>query len=336
MARTAEYNTVEKQRLFRDEIWMCADWLAKPRALRTVAVLEVGSALEVRQLLRLGYSAQNIWAINKEKAYLARMTRSLTAAGLPSVNRITGDFFETCEGVGIEFDVISFDSTSRLETLSGDLVRLVKVMPRTGVLAVNVCGGREQGDNVFAGHLASLKRHVGAASVRSSRNRVANAMHRYRVSGVWACATAEWSTDGRPVKCVRHVRHVRWGNYPSAKGRPMVWTAGLVVPHSSDLRTDHLAPAMCLSRSRRPYEAYADLMAAHRRHDVAKRNMAALDGEISGLVDSAIAEGDGAILDLLKTLEEYAKCRGSAACAKGLHRLTEAMNRKRPDEQEPS
>jgi hypothetical protein len=75
---------------------------------RKVAYLDTGEALDTIAYLKRGYRPQNLWAINRNPAEVAWLTRKLKSLNFPTINTVGLEFEEALFARIPEVDIIDF------------------------------------------------------------------------------------------------------------------------------------------------------------------------------------------------------------------------------------
>lgn len=217
------YNFTEKDS-YRRRLWSEVDkCISKPKALRTVVYLDTSEALESKHLIDIGYSPENLLAVNRSAAEAAWISMRLKTDGYPQVQtagleweRAIG---ERCAGV----DVVNFDGMGCLTVALVDLMAMTVIWARPKVLAVNMLGGRERGDE-FGSVIRMFSSNED--DVVTSFGRITRATHRARVRSILGALI-----EAAPGDCWIHATRVSWDVYTSACGQPMVWFVSKLDPH---------------------------------------------------------------------------------------------------------
>lgn len=217
-----KYDFDEKQSGYRIPVWNAVDaMLEKPKALRRVAYLDTADALDTVELLRRGYSSENLVAINRSPAQVAALTMRLARIGLPRVHTRGADFADYVANCGRQFDVLSFDGCGNVigrslrQFFTGLGAAIAESRPR--VVTLTLLGGRESPEITRA-----LRESTALfGSIRTSSGAADQQHHLARLRWV-ICLLQGFKYEERLV-CATHVVDFRWGTYMSASGQPMVW-----------------------------------------------------------------------------------------------------------------
>jgi hypothetical protein len=233
----------------------------RERRRRVVAVLETQEGLEVRELLRRGYTPENIYAINANAAILAHLTRNLDADGLPAVQTqgMARDYLAAIESIDRAIDAVNFDACAALgwgdaksatdprEFWGGYLHRVACRVRPGGVVAHTFLVGRERGEMNGA-----LKEYQGFMVEDHGKRVPATYLHRLQLALAFVSSTYR-------NRCNLHVTDLAYDWYASSAGHQrMLWFAARVQPHAAL----PLTPQQWIARVRRQYPARADRMLA--------------------------------------------------------------------------
>jgi hypothetical protein len=225
---------------YRWRVWNEIDkMVTRPRHLRTVVYLDTSEALETEYLLGAGYCPENMLAVNRSPAQVARLTLRLKTLGLPTVKTagveweraITSTFVQ---GQGRGVDVVNFDGTG---CLSPDLVNLLAETVSTAkpkVMAVNMLAGREWGGKYGLGSYAKTFAPQNVDSVTTSYGRKVNPNHAGRLAVLLTSVLNRHKQS--PSQCDVHVVKTRWDVYTSESGQPMVWCVAGMMAHDEAVR----------------------------------------------------------------------------------------------------
>ncbi len=236
----------ENKRIYRSRRNVTIDRMCrKPKALRRVAYLDTGEALDTQGYLERGYRAENLWAINRNPAEVAELSKTLDKLGLPRVHTVGLDFEEALERRVPEVDIIDFDGMSCIHASLSEQFKRIAINRQNAIYGLTFLAGREQGDE-----RAFLSGFKNSDPVTTSFGRVVKATHRERL---WMFLHSAMQVDvrshgtfedeiqkhysevarleGRQIPCATHCCCVYWDVYVSTSGQPMVWCAVEVQPH---------------------------------------------------------------------------------------------------------
>jgi hypothetical protein len=229
-----DYAFEAKQQEYREPVWRQVEqFSSKPPSMRKVVYLDTKQGLETRYLLGLGYSAENLFVVNRNPAEVACLTRNLKEDGLPLVNTYGKEFNKAIVEIP-PVDVLSFDGTSNLHSsLIALLSNAVKVLTPK-VITFTLMGGRETNEELKE----AINRNAG---IQSWGYRGVNQAHLGRICTV-ACSITSYKTERCPhgrsncrgcVTCATHIQRMEWGAYMSTSKQPMVWSVAELTPHRS-------------------------------------------------------------------------------------------------------
>jgi hypothetical protein len=157
---------------------------SKPVVLRKVAYLDTGEALDTMSYLRRGYRPENLWAINRNPAEVAHLTRTLEAHGLPRINTVGLEFERALSERIPIVDVIDFDGMSQLHDKMVDMLGRIANQRKNIIFGVTLLGGREMGlevGDVTGFHVKHVTENRIGSKVTTSFNRLVNPAHAARV-----------------------------------------------------------------------------------------------------------------------------------------------------------
>jgi hypothetical protein len=214
--------------------------LSKPKALRTVAYLDTGEALDTISYLRRGYKPEHLWAINNNPAEVAHLSMTLKREGLPMVNTIGLDFEDALTRRVPMVDVVDFDGMSCLhDAVVFMLSRVVKSRP-SAIFGFTLLGGREHfttnipapddrnGDEFWRTNYRVHGKNI--PDILTSFGQQVNGRHGWRVrfllEGIQGAGC-------KSRECVVHVQRVVWDVYQSTSGQPMCWAVVDCEPHTT-------------------------------------------------------------------------------------------------------
>lgn len=193
---------------------------------RKVAYLDTKEALDTISYLNRGYRPQNLWAINRNPAEVAALSRKLDKLGFPRVNTVGLDFEEALERRVPEVDVVDFDGMSCLHEKLIDMLYCIVTSRPSAVYGVTILAGREmeeefkpiskEDDPVFAAYFSGFTNTHYGEKVRRS--------HEARVDRLLA-------NLGTRKPCKIHIPRATWDMYISTSNQPMVWCVFQVIPH---------------------------------------------------------------------------------------------------------
>lgn len=238
----------EAKRKYRFKLWAEVDKrIAKPRAMRRVVYLDTSEALETMHLLKLGYSADNMLAVNRNPAHVAAITHRLKREGLPRIHTSGRDWLAAIGRFG-GLDVANFDGMGCLSYGLCQLVRETVSIARPRVLAVNMLAGREDVEfsNWISIASSNFKGPGEGDYVRTTYGKSVSSRHINRIR-LLLSAALEFDLP----RCHLHVKSVGWDVYVSESNQPMVWAVADFVKHENDLslqkRSFHIMPTCVFS-----------------------------------------------------------------------------------------
>lgn len=248
-----DYDFPAKQAGYRVPAWGFVDRLSTtPRRLRRVAILDTKQGLEVRHLIRLGYTPENILVVNYNAAELAVMTRGLRSDGIEGVRTKAGEFVNVLMAWDGPLHVIAFDTTSNLASKS--FVSLAEVIEKhlPECLVSVMLAGREGRETCRS--IAELSDSL--TRRRDSLNRDVNPNHFARVTALLGSLVMPRESGGN---CILHVPEFRWSTYMSSSGQPMAWVCARVVAHRRDKKPARSIFAHCVNPIREARNLLMDL-----------------------------------------------------------------------------
>lgn len=219
------YDFEAKQKGYRVPAWVFVERMCSvPRRLRRVAVLDTAQGLEVRHLVDIGYSPENILAVNYSAAQLAAMTKALRTDGIEGVRTKAGDYVEVLMKWDGKLDVIGFDTTSNLA--SGVFSRLSEAVAKHGptVLILVALAGRECKESGEAFRAMGTLVPDRRTALNGETNQ--NHLSRARIALLMA-------TESVRGHCHSHVVRYKSAVYMSTSRQPMVWAVAELSRHSS-------------------------------------------------------------------------------------------------------
>lgn len=241
-----EYNFQAKA-LYRSRKLSAIDRLCRtPKKLRTIVYLDTAQALDTQSYLRAGYSASNLYAVNKNPAEVAVLTRRLKELGLPRVNTIGLDLLKAfTRGRLPKPNVVDFDGVSQL--CSGGVYQLALLADLAPcVVVATVLAGREQGSIAHAvrqlGELESVARTSFNTPVRPSHKARAQMLIDHLTLAPIATKLGT---------CLLHATNTLWDVYVSTSGQPMCWVAASIERHSESHPPQKMILAACRSKGYR-------------------------------------------------------------------------------------
>lgn len=202
---------------------------------RRVAYLDTGEALDTIAYLRRGYQPQNLYAINRNPAEVAVLTKKLKSLRLPSVQTIGLDFEEALQTRIPDVDVIDFDGMGCLSINLVHMLKRIALTRRKGVYCITLLGGRESNSLTWM-FRDSEDKILPASSVKTSFGTDVNENHARRLHN---CINALCIDDSQKDpnnalgECIIHLTKLLWDSYMSISKQPMVWGVVAVEPHTS-------------------------------------------------------------------------------------------------------
>lgn len=215
---------------------------------RKVAYLDTKEALDTISYLNRGYRPQNLWAINRNPAEVAALSRKLDKLGFPRVNTVGLDFEEALERRVPEVDVVDFDGMSCLHGKLLDMVYRIMVSRPSCVFGVTILAGRESEDrfkpiNFDDGGLTlpdELKRQMEIfygesyeeVHARFLAEETTNTSFQDHVRRSHECRRRTLLTElGSRQPCLIHITSSVWDVYVSSSRQPMLWCVFKTTPH---------------------------------------------------------------------------------------------------------
>jgi len=224
---------------YRRKFWDAAESMVrKPRSRLKVAVLDTRDGGETRHLLKRGFAAKNIHAVNSNPAEVAALTFGLRRDGLPDVNTHGVGLLQALDDIG-KVDVVNFDGCAPIgwgvKGVDGVVPELHSEMDMAktwGTLLGTIPFGLNYGGVV--GHTMMVGRErraelmfrdaIGRSVVVRGQSVPATYLNRLSL----ACLTIKTCWTHR---CFYHITDLKFDWYTSPSGQVFIWMAAKVIPH---------------------------------------------------------------------------------------------------------
>lgn len=232
----------ESKHLYRQRRESAIDRMCtKSVILRRVAYLDTGEALDTMSYLRRGYRPENLWAINRNPAEVAHLTRTLRNNRMPDINTVGLDFEDALNRRVPEVDIVDFDGMSQLHDKLVDMLYRITVTRPRAVYGLTILAGREVKDTIYNTALKESKDPTVRDMMRGSswprhtsfgteidHNHIQRLMF-----ALWGLYSPRRHEHGRGVSypCRVHLTKMLWDVYVSTSHQSMLWCVASCQPH---------------------------------------------------------------------------------------------------------